>query len=513
MRYVAAVLLVLTLVASAQGGLVAYWPFEEGAPSATTENVVQASADNLVNGPTWIAAGLAPVPSGTTAALDFAGGNKQVVVANGYKGVTGTADRTVSAWIRTTGAGDQDIISWGTNSGDQKWVFRLQDDSGPVDGVLRVEINGGYVVGNQDLRDNQWHHVVAAFANDGSPNVADIRLYVDGQLQIPTWQSRNLNTAVGNDVIIGSELWDTSRPFNGDMDDVRIYDESLDVTAIRALAGVAAPSIYVAPTPVASYNAYNDSDGNSTWENQTDLGRTATSDNYNLVGDVVRIEKPATSLFNLHGAYYFDGTGDEGQLNDNPEVFLNGDVSHIPATVEIWFKPDDLVGTEVIWEMGGATDGSSLTLNGDTLQFISKDGGETVWTTFDLDVGDDGADSDDFIQAVASIDLDNDELVFFINGTPVATVSASGNLEDWAGADGAGIAGRNGNETGGSGGPLGDLNGYSNYNGMIANINTYSGALDATQVMAAYRAVALPEPTTLALAALGVGLLRRRTRR
>ena len=50
-------------------------------------------------------------------------------------------------------------------------------------GKLRVEVNGGYQIGNTDLSNNAWRHVAAVWENDGSPNVTDVKLYLDGALQ------------------------------------------------------------------------------------------------------------------------------------------------------------------------------------------------------------------------------------------------------------------------------------------------------------------------------------------
>jgi len=74
------------------------------------------------------------------------------------------------------------IVAWGQDSPGEKWIFRTQDDNGTA-GALRVEVNGGFVVGSTDIVDGQWHHVAATWENDGTPNVLDVQLYVDGVRQ------------------------------------------------------------------------------------------------------------------------------------------------------------------------------------------------------------------------------------------------------------------------------------------------------------------------------------------
>ena len=57
--------------------------------------------------------------------LDGSGENLRANTPDAYKGVGGTASRTLSAWIRADSPNDnQSILSWGTNSGGQKWTFR-----------------------------------------------------------------------------------------------------------------------------------------------------------------------------------------------------------------------------------------------------------------------------------------------------------------------------------------------------------------------------------------------------
>ena len=69
--------------------------------------------------------------------------------------------------------------------------------------------------------------------NDGSPNVTEARLYVDGvEESYESSVSRAINTGTTNDVRIGNSPF-SSRPFNGNLDDVRIYDT--DLTAAHVL--------------------------------------------------------------------------------------------------------------------------------------------------------------------------------------------------------------------------------------------------------------------------------------
>jgi len=106
------------------------------------------------------------VPSDDGQALQLYGNN--YLEAIDYTGVTGTHSRTLAAWIKTPTTGE--IMAWGQNTATLKWIFRVQADNG-TPGAIRIEVNGGYVVGSIDVRDNEWHHVAAALQDDGSPMV------------------------------------------------------------------------------------------------------------------------------------------------------------------------------------------------------------------------------------------------------------------------------------------------------------------------------------------------------
>ncbi|MEN8127685.1 MAG: LamG-like jellyroll fold domain-containing protein [Planctomycetota bacterium] len=181
-------------------------------------------------------------------ALEFDGVDDYVSVVN-YAGIAGTKDRTVSAWIKTTTTGA--IVSWGGSGQGEKMTFRVQSDNGTA-GAIRLEVNGGYIVGTTNLRDNQWHHVAVVLPNDGNPDVNEALLYVDGVYDgVSASASEPIDTVVDVDVKIGNDR--SNRYFTGAIDDVRIYDYALSQTEIQTLVdggSAESPSPYDGATDV-----------------------------------------------------------------------------------------------------------------------------------------------------------------------------------------------------------------------------------------------------------------------
>jgi hypothetical protein len=225
--------------------LLAHWTLEEGSGTVAGDSSANDQTGTIAGGALWNTTDLPPVSSGTTAALQMDGVDDQVDIV-GFKGISGTGDRTIAVWIKTeldNSNQNRGIVSWGANLSTQKWTFRIQTANG-TPGAIRIEANGGFFVGNTVVTDSQWHHVAVTWADDGTPDVLDARLYVDGVLDAEfgsldtppsASQSVAINTAVGADVRIGDNF-QGNHNWLGGMDDVRIYDEALDAEAIADLA-------------------------------------------------------------------------------------------------------------------------------------------------------------------------------------------------------------------------------------------------------------------------------------
>ncbi|MGC4014367.1 MAG: sulfatase-like hydrolase/transferase [Luteolibacter sp.] len=193
-------------------------------------------------------------------ALQFDGVDDYVGIDN-FNGITGTNARTCSAWVKTTSTAAMPVIAWGPNSTGNKWTFLIQS------GQPRIEVTGGYLQASHTVNNGQWHHIACTFTNDGTPNVTDAKLYIDGVLEttFAATGSATVNTTASA-VKIGSDV--QARFFSGAMDDVRIHNRALSATEIAALAaetsnGAAVWQRRYFGSASINWNADDDGDGRS----------------------------------------------------------------------------------------------------------------------------------------------------------------------------------------------------------------------------------------------------------
>ena len=153
-------------------------------------------------------------------------GEDNIIEIMGYKGISGTRPRTITAWIKTTSSRGN-LISWGTEDFGQMWIF------GHIRGRIGVTPHGGYLYMNEQTNDDEWHHVAVVVQEAELPNLYDdVRLYKDGTpaeihdiglLDLwPIETGNELNVTIG-------------RGFKGLIDDVRIYDRPLSEDEINAI--------------------------------------------------------------------------------------------------------------------------------------------------------------------------------------------------------------------------------------------------------------------------------------
>ena len=233
---------------SAQAALVAHFDFEEGS-GTTTASQVGGWTGPFSGDPQWIATGLAPVPSGTTAALAFDGVGDWII--SDYAGIGGSADRSVSFWVSSTnGTQNTGIVAWGNSAtpNGRKWHVRFNNNTtnGPQ-GAVRTEIQGSFEIDGDPLNDGNWHHVVSIYSAGGMFGSGQVSHYIDGVLFSDGQTNTGGDTTVVNTatsptisgstypVVLGGRHQGNLVSFDGLIDEVRIYDHALSANEVQAL--------------------------------------------------------------------------------------------------------------------------------------------------------------------------------------------------------------------------------------------------------------------------------------
>ncbi|QNN25229.1 LamG domain-containing protein [Planctomycetales bacterium ZRK34] len=486
----------------AQAELVGHWTFDtDGAAAVGPDTTlgINASIDTVDT----------QVGDGSLSLTGVGDDNSSAQTAANYADITGGGARTVAMWVKLGTQIDPNaaLVSWGsTAGGGQRWDVRLDDAK------LRTEVQAGFIVGTTSLGDGEWHHVAVTLKNDGSPNVDEVMLYVDGFAEsISTSGAQAVNTGSANPLIIGNSILSASdRNFVGNIDDVRIYNNALSAIKVYALSHTTKD--FAAANASLNFDAELDTPGDNTW---TDLADVDPAFDIEFLSSTNTPVNKSPAMYDGRVAYDLDGTQKATFTNGANGVALQsgfaGDPTNGAVSFELVFNADTLTGRQVLMDFGGNGTGTSLTLDGSTLQLHVKNGGSLAVAEIDLSTVNLGVD--DWLHATATIDLAGDLVTLYLNGQQVDTaVFAPG---DWAGDDGgAGLPG----------GGLGDVAGvngtiaanfdpllYGGFDGQLAVFRMYESVLSADQAKF-LASVVIPTPGALSggLLALGLVAMRRR---
>jgi len=241
-------------------GLVAYFPFDEGEGSVANDVSVNDHNGTLsAAGVTWVLPGL----MGDSAVnIDRSGGAR--ISLGTWDPTEGTGVMTLSAWVRWSGPmqADGEDKSQGIISKRDGWssdglMFMFEVDTPGTDGALALRQYSTSVYtapGTMLPLIGKWAHVAATF--DGS----DAVIYLNGR----AIGSGSFSFADGTDagLVIGntnSDSWPgCPESFNGDIDEVRIYNRTLSSAEVAYLADLTPgdDTLYIpVPSPAEIYDA------------------------------------------------------------------------------------------------------------------------------------------------------------------------------------------------------------------------------------------------------------------
>jgi hypothetical protein len=236
---------------------------------------------------------------------------------------------TASAWFRrigTSGTQAQILASrWGLAN---SYALYYRDDTDQM--ALSVAgLSGSPVLATASIEDAQWHHAVGTY--DGS----NLRLYLDGVLIGSPLPATGSITDNGEPLQIGYEADGFgASPFNGDIDEVRIYNRALSATEIAKLYGSGAVKFTTSSVNLQQGSTLaNGLVGHWTFDGPdvTDkvYDRSGQNNHGYFIGGAT---SSAKVIGKLGQALTFDGTGQHVNIADDPSLAVS------TITVSGWVK-------------------------------------------------------------------------------------------------------------------------------------------------------------------------------
>jgi hypothetical protein len=213
--------------------LAAHWPLDEASGTDALDDT-GGNGGTYTNGAAPNATGMV----GTAAAFD---GN------NDYIEIPHSADYlldngTIAFWFKTDSASStQGLFSKDSSGYDTGGHVHIHTESSRVK-VRLQSTSSSYTVQSGTISNNTWYHVVFIFGAGG------MKLYLNGSEADTDSYSGGLGTSSGGTgnqepIALGANTWNSgnqvvtplSNYFSGTIDDVRIYDWSLDATQVTNL--------------------------------------------------------------------------------------------------------------------------------------------------------------------------------------------------------------------------------------------------------------------------------------
>ncbi len=207
-------------------GMLAYWKLDESSGTIAADSIGLTDG-MLVNGPVWQSAG--GVNQG---ALEFDGVDDRIDL--GPLDIDSGTGLTMSVWLKADDleVGDSRLISkaTGTSSSEHYWMLGTLSEN-----KLRFRLRTGgltsTLISDPEVFELEaWAHVAATY--DGT----DMRLYVNGTEMASLPLTGQIDTNPSVLAAIGNQPDGAdNRPFDGLLDDVRIYNRALTDSEIALL--------------------------------------------------------------------------------------------------------------------------------------------------------------------------------------------------------------------------------------------------------------------------------------
>lgn len=264
---------------------------------------------------------------------------------NNSRGITDKM--SVSFWFRTTSSATQHLVEKYNWTMDAGFYIRLQGGKICFHGRDGSGVGIAPPLSAQTYNDGDWHHVMAILDQN------DWLLYVDCELvQSHTTSSSSPDISVNWPLTFGRYTLDNMYYFDGDLDEVRIYDRVLNSDEICFLCG---SGFDATNQLVGQFNLDGNADDQSLWAlDGTNFGAAPVDGFESVPGSALRFISSESD--------YVDAGTDSRGISDQ-------------MTVSFWFKTSSSGTHHLIEKYNWTMDaGFYIRLQGGKICFHGRDG-------------------------------------------------------------------------------------------------------------------------------------------
>lgn len=316
---------------SMTNGLVGLWSFNGDDISGTTayDRSGQGNNGTLTNGPTKVAG---KVGQG----LSFDGTNDYVAVAdNSVLDVGSTADLTLSGWFyRDTFTTDDTIIAKrnGIAAGDIGYLAYIDDATDQLIFEVSDGVDEYSLTSTSTFASTGWNHYTIVWDQDSAANS---EIYINGVANSATDSGTIGNIGdLSNALVLaeGAES-DAGNPFDGKLDEVRVYNRAISATEIQSLYALGQSDKVNSSVSQPQGTGRLDSGLAGYWKMDNGSGTSATDSSTNGNNGTLT-SGPTWTTGKIGSAVNFDGVNDVIKISPNSAI---NNLANI--TISAWIAP------------------------------------------------------------------------------------------------------------------------------------------------------------------------------
>lgn len=186
----------------------------------------------------------------------FNGSSSKIDLPNLGTGVSGSSARSVSAWIKLddTPSGFETVYASGSGSNGSAFAFFVTSSK-----KIRLYYYNRQYDSSTVLNVGQWYHIVVTYNGGNIQGSVNSNIYINGNVETISdagGTATGVASTTNSNYSIGYERASTNYYFDGEIDQVRIFNKALSQNEVDTL-NLETATVHTATTDDNAYQAFN----------------------------------------------------------------------------------------------------------------------------------------------------------------------------------------------------------------------------------------------------------------